>query len=201
MSAAKEKTEEEILDRITTLYSQLEELRERRTQDAAGSTDKHDGPRVILVTRRLPRDAPIGPTKRKRTPDTMDQALSNFRQVSQSGREVVWVGSPINAQVSVGEQREIRERLLRERKYAPVFLDPKRERLFYDGFCKRVLWPLFHSSPPTTEDTVMRARQPPVAGRCLSPDETWGDDGEAQLWSAYVSVWKPTTGLGGPDQT
>ncbi|EGB10122.1 hypothetical protein AURANDRAFT_22806, partial [Aureococcus anophagefferens] len=93
----------------------------------------------------------------------MDQALSNFRQVSQSGREVVWVGSPINAQVSVGEQREIRERLLRERKYAPVFLDPKRERLFYDGFCKRVLWPLFHSSPPTTEDT-------------------------AQLWSAYVSV-------------
>ena len=56
--------------------------------------------------------------------------------------------------MSVGEQREIRERLLRERKYAPVFLDPKRERLFYDGFCKRVLWPLFHCIPTMASVTT-----------------------------------------------
>ena len=28
------------------------------------------------------------------------------------------------------------------------------EDKFYEGFCKTMLWPLFHSSMPTTEDTI-----------------------------------------------
>ncbi|KAJ1454388.1 glycosyltransferase family 20-domain-containing protein [Pelagophyceae sp. CCMP2097] len=91
----------------------------------------------------------------------MDQALSNFRQVT-VGRETIWVGCPDITVSNAGDQRALRERLLRERRYAPVFIDAKKERLFYSGFCKRVLWPLFHSSPPTTEDTVQRASQPRV---------------------------------------
>eukprot|EP00629_Pelagomonadales_sp_RCC1024_P005786 CAMPEP_0119282500 /NCGR_PEP_ID=MMETSP1329-20130426/26825_1 /TAXON_ID=114041 /ORGANISM="Genus nov. species nov., Strain RCC1024" /LENGTH=867 /DNA_ID=CAMNT_0007283157 /DNA_START=170 /DNA_END=2770 /DNA_ORIENTATION=+ len=176
-----DKTEEEILERIAELYGRLEEVREEKKD--VSTTQSTDGPRVILVTRRLPRDAPVGPQKRRRVPDTMDQALSNFRQVSASGRDVFWVGSPVNAPANAGEQREVRDRLVREKRYAPVFLDPKRERLFYDGFCKRVLWPLFHSSPPTTEDTVARAPQSHVQGRYGD-----GEDGEAQLWAAYQSA-------------
>ncbi len=40
-------------------------------------------------------------------------------------------------------------------RYLPVFLGAEDEKLFYAGFCKQILWPLFHSSPPTTEDMIM----------------------------------------------
>ena len=36
-----------------------------------------------------------------------------------------------------------------------MFLGAEDEKLFYAGFCKQILWPLFHSSPPTTEDMIM----------------------------------------------
>ena len=32
--------------------------------------------------------------------------------------------------------------------------DDAMEDKFYEGFCKTILWPLFHSSMPTTEDTI-----------------------------------------------
>ena len=55
----KEKTEEEILERIAALYGRLEDLRDQKKEDA-GAADRPEGPRVVLVTRRLPRDAPVG---------------------------------------------------------------------------------------------------------------------------------------------
>ena len=93
----KEKTEEEILERIAALYGRLEDLRDQKKEDA-GAADRPEGPRVVLVTRRLPRDAPVGAAKRRRVPDTMDQALSNFRQArpprgDEMRRAVVGAGS------------------------------------------------------------------------------------------------------------
>lgn len=185
------KSEAEILDRIATLYAQLDDVREQQRREEAPGGDKANskGPRVILVTRRLPRDA-LDETKPKI--DAMDQALCNFRQVTSSGRNVTWVGRPEIPTTGAhdGEQRAIRERLLREGRYAPVFLDPKKERLFYSGYCKRVLWPLFHSSPPTTRDVVARARQPPIQGQ-FCPFYKGDDDESAdtrQLWQAYKAV-------------
>ena len=35
-----------------------------------------------------------------------------------------------------------------------MFLNPRKQALFYEGYCKSVLWPLFHSSPPTTDDVM-----------------------------------------------
>lgn len=187
------RSEAEILERIASLYAQLDELREKRRDDAPSEkSGSVRGPRVVLVTRRLPRDALDDHSSgHKPRLDAMDQAVCNFRQVAAGGRDVIWVGRPeTGAHDIAGEERAIRDRLLRERRYAPVFLDAKRERLFYSGFCKRVLWPLFHSSPPTTRDTVARARQQPVQGQFCpfykgDDDET--DDAQ-QLWSAYVSV-------------
>ena len=123
----------------------------------------------IRPARRHPRSAPRGPHRRHRgrpassTRDETAPARSKAGparaghdgpgplelQTSHSvGRDVYWVGSHTQMQTPT-EQRALRDQLLREQRYAPVFLDAKRERLFYDGFCKRVLWPLFHSSPPT----------------------------------------------------
>lgn len=39
-------------------------------------------------------------------------------------------------------------------RFYPVFLNPQKHALFYEGYCKTVLWPLFHSSPPTTDDVM-----------------------------------------------
>ena len=73
---AKDKTEEEILERIAELYGRLEDVREQRKEENTSAANS-DGPRVILVTRRLPRDAPVTATsKRKRVPDTMDQVTN-----------------------------------------------------------------------------------------------------------------------------
>ena len=174
MASPKDKNEEEILERIAALYGQLDDIRDQRREVHTVGTE--DGPRVVLVTRRLPRDRRRG----QRVPDTMDQALSNFRQVTASGRDVYWVGSPVTQMQTPTEQRALRDQLLREQRYAPVFLDAKRERLFYDGFCKRVLWPLFHSSPPTTEDTVTRAR-------AVNYEEEDRDDDDT-MWNAYVGA-------------
>ena len=176
MATPKDKNEEEILERIASLYGQLDDIRDQRKE--VSNIDRQDGPRVVLVTRRLPRDER---RRGQRVPDTMDQALSNFRQVTASGRDVYWVGSPVTHVQTAGEQRALRDQLLRDMKYAPVFLDAKRERLFYDGFCKRVLWPLFHSSPPTTEDTVMRAP------RHTNEAEEDRDDDDT-MWAAYVGA-------------
>lgn len=49
------------------------------------------------------------------------------------------------------------------------------EDKFYDGFCKTILWPLFHSSMPTTEDTI--------ASHDADSIEEQREEG--QLWLAY----------------
>lgn len=49
------------------------------------------------------------------------------------------------------------------------------EDKFYEGFCKTILWPLFHSSMPTTEDTI--------ASHDADSIEEQREEG--QLWQAY----------------
>ena len=49
------------------------------------------------------------------------------------------------------------------------------EDKFYDGFCKTILWPLFHSSMPTTEDTI--------TSHDVDSDDKQREEG--QLWMAY----------------
>ena len=56
-----------------------------------------------------------------------------------------------------------------------VFQDAPMEDKFYEGFCKTILWPLFHSSMPTTEDTI--------ASHDADSIEEQREEG--QLWLAY----------------
>lgn len=53
--------------------------------------------------------------------------------------------------------------------------DAPMEDKFYEGFCKTILWPLFHSSMPTTEDTI--------ASHDADSIEEQREEG--QLWMAY----------------
>ena len=169
MASPKDKNEEEILERIAALYGQLDDIRDQRREVHTAGTE--DGPRVVLVTNAL--ETTTGPACQ--IPWTRPSRTSD-----KSCRGEMSTGSvPIRMQTPT-EQRALRDQLLREQRYAPVFLDAKRERLFYDGFCKRVLWPLFHSSPPTTEDTVTRAR-------AVNYEEEDRDDDDT-MWNAYVGA-------------
>ena len=121
MASPKDKNEEEIFERIAALYGQLDDIRDQRREVHTVGTE--DGPRVVLVTRRLPRDRRRG----QRVPDTMDQALSNFRKVTASGRGRHGSAAPSRKCKRRRSSLALRDQLLREQRYAPVFLDAKRK--------------------------------------------------------------------------
>jgi trehalose-6-phosphate synthase/trehalose-6-phosphatase len=60
-----------------------------------------------------------------------------------------WIGWPGIA-VDVGEQEHVRDNLVINRDYVPVFVREVELDLCYAGFCKKVLWPLMHTRALTT---------------------------------------------------
>lgn len=185
-----------LLRELAALYSKLNQVREKRARaeeestrggggggaDGSGSGGRRR--RVLLVTRTLPftlvwEDAQS--QWRAEFPENMslDGAMETYLCLHEN-YDCVWIGS-VHGDIEPSEQNALKEQLLEERKYCPVFLDPKRERLFYNGFCKTVMWPLFHSWPPTTDDQLS-THEVDAAG--------YGDDGfdMEKMWQAYVAA-------------
>ncbi|CAM9863123.1 unnamed protein product, partial [Phaeothamnion confervicola] len=195
-----------LLVRISQMYAELESIRERQKRDDAASREGHalssaipgsnplgDRRRLILASRQLPYKLAMTESGRWRAEVTaMDQALENFKVVHDRF-DCVWVGWP-GTDVEPGHQMALRD-MLREHRMIPVFLDRDKEDKFYGGFCKTILWPLFHSSMPTTEDTIARSREDADDAAASSgfgggggsggPDERHG---EQLLWQAYRAV-------------
>ncbi|KAF8083168.1 hypothetical protein N665_0790s0029 [Sinapis alba] len=61
--------------------------------------------------------------------------------------EVLYIGS-LSVEVDSHEQDEVAQILLEKFKCVPTFFPPDLHSKFYDGFCKRQLWPLFHYMLP-----------------------------------------------------
>jgi trehalose 6-phosphate synthase/phosphatase len=58
--------------------------------------------------------------------------------------ERIWVGWPgITTEKLKGDEKKISKELI-SRNYQPVFLSKKHVEKYYNGFCNRTLWPLFH---------------------------------------------------------
>lgn len=51
-----------------------------------------------------------------------------------------WPGSPVEEK----DQPQLRERLLRDHSSYPIFLSQEQVNGYYNGFCNKVIWPLFH---------------------------------------------------------
>lgn len=182
-----------LLRELAALYSKLNQVREKRVRAEEESTRGPNGAdgstggrrrRVLLVTRTLPftlvwEDAQS--QWRAEFPENMslDGAMETYLCLHEN-YDCVWIGS-VHGDIEPSEQNALKDQLLEERKYCPVFLDPKRERLFYHGFCKTVMWPLFHSWPPTTDDQLS-THEVDAAG--------YGDDGfdMEKMWQAYVAT-------------
>eukprot|EP00639_Heterosigma_akashiwo_P024651 CAMPEP_0194694748 /NCGR_PEP_ID=MMETSP0295-20121207/21479_1 /TAXON_ID=39354 /ORGANISM="Heterosigma akashiwo, Strain CCMP2393" /LENGTH=499 /DNA_ID=CAMNT_0039586215 /DNA_START=98 /DNA_END=1593 /DNA_ORIENTATION=+ len=184
--------EREIQEKMSQLHAQLKEVRgapstndETVAYDGVGGKeeDKSTRPsgRVIMVTRRLPLDVHFDNAQQKwevtpRSMDSLNHQMQNSVLVHNSN-DCIWLGWH-GGYAEPGQQQPLRSRLAEDR-FAPVFLDRRRQERFYDGFCKQVLWPLFHATPPTTDDTM----------RHHGDDDDEAEGGtEQQLWEAYASV-------------
>lgn len=57
----------------------------------------------------------------------------------------IWIGWPgiSSAKMDVGEKEFIKTRLAEDSLY-PIFLNPNSFDLYYNGFCNKTIWPLFH---------------------------------------------------------
>jgi trehalose 6-phosphate synthase/phosphatase len=61
--------------------------------------------------------------------------------------EVIYI-SCLKEDVDEGEQDEVAATLLENFKCVPAFLPQDLRTRFYHGFCKQMLWPLFHYLVP-----------------------------------------------------
>lgn len=196
-SAGFKDREAALLRELSALYTKLNQVREKRikAEQESGNGGAHDNDtdegskssrrrrRVLLVTRTLPfwllsEDAQS--QWRAEFPEhaSVDGAMESFQSLHEN-YDCVWIGS-VHGEIEPSEQNTLKEQLRQDRKYYPVFLDKKRERLYYDGFCKTVMWPLFHSCPPTTDDQITQ-HETMEGGQ---EDERSME----KMWQAYVTA-------------
>ncbi|KAI4343769.1 hypothetical protein L6164_011078 [Bauhinia variegata] len=86
-----------------------------------------------------------------------------------SKTKVVYVGS-LDVDVDASEQENVSLELLQKFSCVPTFLPSELQKQFYDGFCKQILWTLFHYMLPLYPDHCNRF--------------------DRSLWQAYVSANK-----------
>jgi trehalose 6-phosphate synthase/phosphatase len=191
--AAKPKvTEVSLVEEIAELYEKLARVREQMQEAKASDTD---GSRVILVARQLPFVLTRQGDGWHAEPhadaySANKQDANSHIMVAKEMRPTVWVGWP-GADVEPAAQSELRDFLLGEHSYLPVFIDERKEAQFHRGFCRQILWPLFHSTAPTTEDLISTHAFEPADGESESFND--GDDTDTagsigKLWQAYSSV-------------
>lgn len=112
--------------------------------------------RIIIVANQLP-------VKAKRRPDNKgwhfsrddDSLLLQLKAGLPDDMEVIYVGS-LNVDVPSDEQDEVSQTLLENFKCVPAFLPADLHEKFYHGFCKQLLWPLFHYMLPFSADHSAR---------------------------------------------
>ncbi|EXB92374.1 putative alpha,alpha-trehalose-phosphate synthase [UDP-forming] 7 [Morus notabilis] len=159
------------LSRAMSLPASITELDDDQLQSVSSesSLSVHSD-RIILVANQLPLKA-----KRREDDKGWDFSLNDDALVLQlkdgfpNDVEVLYVGS-LNVDVDLEEQDDVSQRLLDDFNCVPTFLPPDLVEKFYDGFCKRQLWPLLHYMLPFSADQGGRFDRP--------------------LWEAYVSANK-----------
>ncbi|HEV8343246.1 MAG TPA: bifunctional alpha,alpha-trehalose-phosphate synthase (UDP-forming)/trehalose-phosphatase [Candidatus Binatia bacterium] len=108
--------------------------------------------RTVVVSNRLPFTV-IQENGAIQFKDSVGGVATGLRSVlcsSQSSQppqpEYVWVGWPGSA-INSGLQKEVQSKAFSEFHSYPVFLSEQDIEDFYQGFCNRTLWPLFHYFP------------------------------------------------------
>ncbi|CAA7397851.1 unnamed protein product [Spirodela intermedia] len=111
---------------------------------------------IILVSNFLPLNC-------QRDPDTGrwcftrddDSLLLQMRDGIPTETGVTYVGC-LKEYIHADEQEEVARDIYQKFSCVPTFLEPKVHKRFYLGFCKQLLWPLFHYLLPVSPDLHKR---------------------------------------------
>ncbi|XP_074290023.1 putative alpha,alpha-trehalose-phosphate synthase [UDP-forming] 7 [Silene latifolia] len=163
------KLENKGLSRVMTVPGNVNELETEQTQSlSSDSPTTITQDRMIIVANQLPIVANRGldGTGWIFSYDE-DSLLLQLRDGLPDDTEVFYVGSLL-ADVDSSEQDSVSQILLSSFKCVPTFLPPDLCDRYFNGFCKKHLWPLFHYMLPFS------------AGN--------GGRFERSLWEDYVSV-------------
>jgi len=101
--------------------------------------------RLLIVSNRLP----ITVVKKRRGLrfEPSVGGLTTAVRAFYRSHECIWLGWPgIGSRAIKGEKRNI-ERRLKAENCMPVFLSDRDIENYYEGFCNKVIWPLFHYFP------------------------------------------------------
>uniref|UniRef100_UPI001CB9D37B probable alpha,alpha-trehalose-phosphate synthase [UDP-forming] 7 n=1 Tax=Erigeron canadensis TaxID=72917 RepID=UPI001CB9D37B len=159
------------MPRVMTVPGSITEL-----DDDQASSVASDNPsslamdRMIVVANQLP-------LKAKRRPDNKgwsftwddESLILRIKDGFPDDMEVLYVGS-LNVDVDPIEQDDVAQVLLDRFGCVPTFLPPNLMEKYYDGFCKKQLWPLFHYMLPFSADH--------------------GGRFDRSIWEAYVAANK-----------
>jgi trehalose 6-phosphate synthase/phosphatase len=116
------------------------------------STGNGTPKRIIVVSNRLPFTV-MEENGEIQFKDSAGGVATGLKSVLCSGQnsqmtqpDYLWVGWPGSA-VSNGVQKEVRSKALSQFHSYPVFLSEEDIEDFYQGFCNKTIWPLFHYFP------------------------------------------------------
>jgi len=108
--------------------------------------------RLVIVSNRLPFTVSVrdGNPRFKTSSGGLTTGLWSYLQRSATGSpprpEFLWLGWP-GASVASEHQAAVREYAREEFSAVPVFLPEESLDRFYQGFCSKTIWPLFHYFP------------------------------------------------------
>ena len=111
-------------------------------------------PRLVIISNRLPisvQKKPGNGIEYHRSAGGLATGLGSFYK----NYESIWIGWPgvVLEELKLEDKKLIYESLFAEKCY-PVYLGRKDIEKYYDGFCNRTIWPLFHYFPTyATYDT------------------------------------------------
>ena len=143
--------------------------REDFVEALTAASDDNDY-RMLIVGHMLPLTATRGPDEQGWTFTwDEDSPALQLKAGLPKDMEVIYIGC-LKVEVDDSEQDEVAATLLENFNCVPAFLPLDVRTRFYHGFCKQMLWPLFHYMLP------------------LSPEH--GGRFNRSFWQAYVSVNK-----------
>jgi trehalose 6-phosphate synthase/phosphatase len=126
--------------------------------------------RMLIVGHMLPLTATRGLDEQGWTFTWDEDSLAlQLKEGLPKDMEVIYIGC-LKVEVDDSEQEEVAATLLENFNCVPAFIPNEVRARFYHGFCKQMLWPLFHYMLP------------------LSPEH--GGRFNRSFWQAYVSVNK-----------
>ncbi|KAA8524963.1 hypothetical protein F0562_011399 [Nyssa sinensis] len=157
--------------RVMTVPGSIEELDDDQPHSVSSDNlSSLASDRMIIVANQLP-------LKAKQRSDNKgwnfswdeDSLLLQLKNGLPEDMEVLYVGS-LTVDVDPIDQDDVAQLLLDKFKCVPTFIPPNVLEKFYNGFCKKQLWPLFHYMLPFSVDH--------------------GGRFDRSMWEAYVSANK-----------